>query len=283
MAHKSRSAIRFGISLSELRSLGSPIKKKKDFDALSKADLAAHYKALKERARPFVDVDPINVAPILMAAEELVKRHRIYSNYVACPDLATAQVSMNLLGQVRMAAERLDQEIKKAGLDDCKLKSTGKTNKIFAIDTTRFATHRLLRRIPDFIYLKPGEVFEFDKGAIRDIRCAIKGLQTAKPDSQNDKDRLWLPASKAVKMAERRGYKITLTWLTRDAATHGVQLRRHKLPGRHKVEVEWKSLAAYLLNSKQRDIGAKQEEDEAEIKERIRAASEKKRKNFPID
>jgi hypothetical protein len=83
----------------------------------------------------------------------------------------------------------------------------------------------------------------------------------------------WVPASKAVERAERVGYAITLKWLTQDARKHGVRLRPKELPGPHKQEVHWGSLAGYLLG----DNRSEKEPDEEGIRQRLREAQERKR------
>ena len=89
----------------------------------------------------------------------------------------------------------------------------------------------------------------------------------------------WLPASTAVEWAERSGHPITLKWLTRDAAKHGVRIRPRQQSGNHKKEVEWSSLAGYLLK---RDLTEDELNDE-EISDRTREAQEQKRKERPLD
>jgi hypothetical protein len=89
----------------------------------------------------------------------------------------------------------------------------------------------------------------------------------------------WVPATVAVDRAETAGRPITLTWLTRDAKKHGVKIRPRQLQGRHKVEVEWHSLAGYLLRRPKREGKS----DEQEISRRLRDAQEKKRRECPLD
>jgi hypothetical protein len=94
----------------------------------------------------------------------------------------------------------------------------------------------------------------------------------------------WLPAAEAASRAEEKGYTITLSWLTRDAKKHGVRTRARQLSGRHKVEIEWRSLAAYLLDHKPQKDSAEQPADEdPSTQERIRRASESKQKERPLN
>jgi hypothetical protein len=97
-----------------------------------------------------------------------------------------------------------------------------------------------------------------------------------------------MPAKVAVSRAEEKGYPIEQSWLTRDAGKHGVQLRTAQLPGRHKVEVEWGSLATYLFDNKKSvgnggQSGEDGDEDDPIIAERIRKARDRKEKERPLD
>jgi hypothetical protein len=89
----------------------------------------------------------------------------------------------------------------------------------------------------------------------------------------------WVPASTAVERAELGGHRITLRWLTQGASKHGVRLRPRQRGDRHKQEVELTSLAVYLLKHPRRA----KELDQNEIRGRIQAAREQKRKNLPLD
>jgi hypothetical protein len=88
-----------------------------------------------------------------------------------------------------------------------------------------------------------------------------------------------VPAAKAVERAERAGHPISLKWLTQDAPKHGILLRPKELPGRHKQEVQWASLAGYLL----RENRFEEEPDEEGIRQRLRAAQERKRQERSLD
>jgi hypothetical protein len=90
----------------------------------------------------------------------------------------------------------------------------------------------------------------------------------------------WLPASAAVERAEKAGYSINLSWLTRDAAKHGIRTRPRQLEGRHRSEVEWDSLAGYLMKQKAKPD---EESEEEAVSERLREAQERKQKERPLD
>jgi hypothetical protein len=88
----------------------------------------------------------------------------------------------------------------------------------------------------------------------------------------------WLPASQAVERAEQQGHPISLKWLTQNARKHGVRIRRRQLPGSHKREVQWPSLAACLLKRPR----PKNDADE-ETADRLHKAQEQKRRERPLD
>jgi hypothetical protein len=89
----------------------------------------------------------------------------------------------------------------------------------------------------------------------------------------------WLPASKAVERAEQSGHHITVKWLTQNARKHGVRIRPLPQPSKHRQEIEWCSLAVYLLKRAQ----AEDELDETAIDRRIRDAQQQKRRERPLD
>jgi hypothetical protein len=89
----------------------------------------------------------------------------------------------------------------------------------------------------------------------------------------------WLSATDAVERAEKAGYPITLKWLTKDAPKYGVKTRPRQLPGRHRVEVEWNSLAGCLLRAGPLD----QESDEEAIGSRLAEVRERTRRERPLD
>jgi hypothetical protein len=88
----------------------------------------------------------------------------------------------------------------------------------------------------------------------------------------------WLPAAEAVRRIERAGHTRSLKWLTTDAPRCGIRIRERQLPGRHKVEVEWNSLAGYLLKS-----APEEETDEEAIGARLAKERERKRRDCPLD
>jgi hypothetical protein len=90
----------------------------------------------------------------------------------------------------------------------------------------------------------------------------------------------WLSFSEAVERAAQAEHTITLPWLNRSAHKHGVRTRPRQKPGNHRQEVEWHSLAAYLLDSRKRDGNA---EDGGGTAERIEEARRQKRQALPLD
>jgi hypothetical protein len=114
----------------------------------------------------------------------------------------------------------------------------------------------------------------------KDMKRYIEARQPAEP-TETPYDE-WLPASKAVEQAQKAGYKVGLDWITRSAAKYGVRTRGRQLPGNHRLEVEWNSLAGHLLKSgkKEPDEDGQPEED---TERRIQEARERKRQNRPLD
>jgi hypothetical protein len=89
----------------------------------------------------------------------------------------------------------------------------------------------------------------------------------------------WLPASKAAERAEQCGHPIPLKCLTKDACKHGVRIRPRQQAGKHRREVEWSSLAGYLLKRDQLEPGL----DEEATNQRIRETRAQKRRERSLD
>jgi hypothetical protein len=89
----------------------------------------------------------------------------------------------------------------------------------------------------------------------------------------------WLPASRAVERAEYHGHHITLKWLTQDAHKHGVHIRPRQQRGRHKKEVEWRSLAGFLM----KPAPSEKELDEEALSHRLSKARAQKRKECSLE
>ena len=85
----------------------------------------------------------------------------------------------------------------------------------------------------------------------------------------------WLPASEAVKRAQKAGLNVTLSLLSRSAKKWGVKMRPRTLPGNHKREVEFQSLVVCLArraSGKQPGDEGDEEPSEGEFKGRIEKA-----------
>jgi hypothetical protein len=103
-----------------------------------------------------------------------------------------------------------------------------------------------------------------------------------RPDGEDEE---WLPASAAVNRAERAGYQVGLSWLSRFAEKRGVKTRPRQLTGNHKLEVEWNSLAGYLTRKKadETDHEEPPSDEKDRIEERMKKAKEKKRQDRTPD
>jgi hypothetical protein len=77
----------------------------------------------------------------------------------------------------------------------------------------------------------------------------------------------WMPVGKAVERAQLEGYQTTITWLTRDAKKHGVQLRPKQLIGPHRKEVEWNSYIKALRTRANKNDGCDDQEAANNIRE----------------
>jgi hypothetical protein len=115
--------------------------------------------------------------------------------------------------------------------------------------------------------------------ALKSLRMAAAALRARAQDSQEK----WMPAHEALEKANQRGANITLTWLTRDAPKRGVKVRPRQLPGNHKQEAEWNSLAGYLLEHRKLAHPAEEQDDPAHTDQRIRSAQQQRRKERPLD
>jgi hypothetical protein len=102
------------------------------------------------------------------------------------------------------------------------------------------------------------------------------------PDAEEDGVEEWIATSSAVKKARQNSFSNSLTWLTRDASKHGVRLRPRpkSSQGRHRQEVEWSSLAKYLITKvKPEDI----EDESPETQSRLEKAKKDKKLRRPLD
>jgi hypothetical protein len=107
----------------------------------------------------------------------------------------------------------------------------------------------------------------------------------------------WMPVSDAIVKAAGLGYDIPFSWFTRSADDDGVQTRPQKLPGKHRREVDWTALAAYLFehggrwkkkdgpgtSGMSKDLDEPDAEERVGIDARLKAAQERKRRERPTD
>jgi hypothetical protein len=95
---------------------------------------------------------------------------------------------------------------------------------------------------------------------------------------------LWIPAERAVEEASKLNHDTQIKWLTQDAPKHGVRVRPRELPGRHKKEVEWGTLAAYLLGHRQPREAQRKTEGctNAEAAHGIQQANAQRRTERPV-
>jgi hypothetical protein len=108
---------------------------------------------------------------------------------------------------------------------------------------------------------------------------AAEMVVPAAPDPPQPIAEEWLPNSEAVKRAERAGFEITLSWLSRPPQKSGIKRREAQLPGDHRGEVEWNSLAGYLMKTRAegRGFGADNDQEEPSTTELERIEAEKQK------
>jgi hypothetical protein len=101
-----------------------------------------------------------------------------------------------------------------------------------------------------FGWPQPGSddhVWRWVRRRARDFVDAV--LEAVRPmdasAAEDGKD--WVPASVAVKRAAQAGFEITLPWLSKEAEKLGIKTRSNPGAGKHRREVNWSSLAGYLL------------------------------------
>jgi hypothetical protein len=133
------------------------------------------------------------------------------------------------------------------------------------------------------------DLFRIDDTLLDDLRKAAEGLFAKSPEGgpAGDCAEEWLPASEAVERAEGAGFPITLSWLSRPPRKSGVRTRPRVMEGNHQLEVEWNSLAGYLMREKAAKGSAEKrgaaEAGTGDLQRRIAAASSQKRRSRPLD
>jgi hypothetical protein len=117
-------------------------------------------------------------------------------------------------------------------------------------------------------------------GRIADVAYAREGADS--PEEYDD----WLPASEAVEQAAASGHPITMSTLSKLARKGQVRARPWTRPGPHQLEVEWNTLAGYLLR-RAADKKTAGEEDgeppEGQFAGEIAIASKEKKRARPLN
>jgi hypothetical protein len=138
---------------------------------------------------PFVNVEPLDIGPILAAAQHLLDQCALYQEVVAGP-CRESPIAWNLVGDVRLAATALLDTLHASGLTEGPL--CGSPGKVDGIDVVRLGVRGLIDGIEKSPYavttfnegvpsvclrFPPGEVFPFDAKAIGEIRFGVRRLQ----------------------------------------------------------------------------------------------------------
>jgi hypothetical protein len=102
---------------------------------------------------------------------------------------------------------------------------------------------------------------------------------------EEEKEGKWIPANQAVTRAQKLGYKIDPSRLSRLSPESGVKTRPNQLGGAHRKKVEWSSLLDYLANEKlaQTDDEEPTGRERDRIEKRIEDASKKKKTERSLD
>jgi hypothetical protein len=107
---------------------------------------------------------------------------------------------------------------------------------------------------------------------------ANKQIETGPPPEAEE----WLPASKAVDRAQRAGLKVTTSWLSKlrtSGKPQEIKMRPPVLPGTHRFEVEWNSLAGCLG----RRMTKGTEGEDPDVQRRLEKAREMKSRSRSLD
>jgi hypothetical protein len=115
------------------------------------------------------------------------------------------------------------------------------------------------------------------------LELLAQQVPPASPEGSGSEE--WMPAGQAVVLAQRAGFIVNLSWVTRSAEKHGVKKRDRQLPGKHKVEVEWKSLVVALvrMRAKDSDLDEPARAERDEIEKQMRESGEKKQRARPLN
>ena len=138
---------------------------------------------------------------------------------------------------------------------------------------------RCLDAMPDDIGRELHAALELEVARLSDGNRPEEGVPARAEATEQGEE--WLPASEAVERAERLHLPaVTLPWLSKSANGSGVRTRRREQPGRHKLEVEWNSLAGHLTR---KALAADESEDPESTDARIREAHAQRRQSRPIE
>src|SRR5262249_45018941 len=88
--------------------------------------------------------------------------------------------------------------------------------------------------------------YGFDKRALWELSCSdMERYIEARPPGQKPEEEDWRPASEALKIANERGYDITLDWIAK--RKDRIRTRAPQQRGRHHLEVEMGSFAKVVF------------------------------------
>jgi hypothetical protein len=109
------------------------------------------------------------------------------------------------------------------------------------------------------------------------------------PPQEQPLEEVWLTPSEALALAKEKGYDITRDWLSKQKGR--MRTREPRLPGNHRYEIEKNSLVLVLFHKRKRkainpsrgtDADEPTEAEREEIEARMRAESDRRRREQPL-
>jgi hypothetical protein len=151
------------------------------------------------QGRPFINVDPIDISEVLQPAEDFLAGYAEYQQYLGEPGMEE-MTALGLVGELRISIWQIKETLEKAGLDGTVFTGS-KTDKINGVTLLVGSVFRLIESTPLSILvaglggcagmitsgtadsavtpfvLPKGQVFNFDCGAVAEMKLAVKRLR----------------------------------------------------------------------------------------------------------
>jgi hypothetical protein len=140
--------------------------------------------------RPVIDLDSIDLSPVLEAAESFLVCHGEYHQFVTAHGGDQPEASLALFGDVVECLQALDRALASAGLYGGSLRSTGPNPRAGYVDLLRKSVGELTRQVPRELYLEQGNIFVFRADSVEMIRLSIDKLRQRSPGKEQDRLRV---------------------------------------------------------------------------------------------